>query len=285
MSDAVSLTNDGAGALLRRTREGHELSIEDVAQAIKLHPRQIRAIEDERFEALGGSTFVRGFVRNYARLLELDADAVLALVERQSSLPQAELREIRNANATMPREGRGKPFAWLGAVAPLVIVALGAGAYYLGWLNINLLRPAGWSETAVQTPAPANGGSGNTLNSPAEPVPAPGPSPAETAAAAVPLPAAQASQPPSTAESAGRSSASNRLLLRFERPSWVEVKQADGHVLLSKLHLAGTTEVIEGRPPFTLIIGNASGVQLQYGDRPVDLRPHTRVDVARLTLE
>jgi cytoskeleton protein RodZ len=285
MSDTGTLASEGAGALLRRKRESLGYSVEDVAQAIKLQPRQIQAMEDEHFEILGGSTFVRGFMRNYAKLLDLDTDAVLAVLERQASLPVAELHEVRNANVRMPREGRGKPFAWLGAVAPLVVVAAGAAAYYLGWLNIELLRPSGRSGSSLQAASPG-AASTATSSSPMQTAPSASPTAAESAVAAVPLPAAQASPAETdTVESALRADASNRLLLRFERPSWVEVKQADGHVLVSKLHPAGTSEVIEGRPPFTLIIGSASGVQLQYGDRQVDLRPYTRVDVARLTLE
>ena len=51
------------------------------------------------------------------------------------------------------------------------------------------------------------------------------------------------------------------------------------------MNAKGTTQVIEGHPPFQLVVGNASNVRLQYDEQAVDLRPHTRVEVARLTLE
>ena len=67
--------------------------------------------------------------------------------------------------------------------------------------------------------------------------------------------------------------------------SWVEIKQSDGKVLLSQLNEPGSTRVIEGVPPFDVVIGNAAQVRLKYNDAPVDLRPYFKVDVARLKLE
>ena len=74
MSEAVS----SVGAALRAAREAAGLSADAVAQQLKLHPRQVRAIEEDDYGRLPGRTFVRGFVRNYARLVNLDADAIVA---------------------------------------------------------------------------------------------------------------------------------------------------------------------------------------------------------------
>jgi cytoskeleton protein RodZ len=43
--------------------------------------------------------------------------------------------------------------------------------------------------------------------------------------------------------------------------------------------------VLYGRPPFSLVIGNAQHVHLLYDDRPVDLNPYVKVEVARFTLK
>jgi cytoskeleton protein RodZ len=71
----------------------------------------------------------------------------------------------------------------------------------------------------------------------------------------------------------------------FEGESWVEVRDANGTTIYSRLNAAGTERVIRGQPPLSLVVGNASSVKLTYHDKPVDLQPHTRVDVARITLE
>lgn len=72
----------------------------------------------------------------------------------------------------------------------------------------------------------------------------------------------------------------------FEEDAWAEVMDKDGVVLMAQLNFAGSERKIRGvNPPFTVKIGNASKVQLFYKGRQVDLTPHNRAGVARLTLE
>jgi cytoskeleton protein RodZ len=71
----------------------------------------------------------------------------------------------------------------------------------------------------------------------------------------------------------------------FDEESWVEIRDSAGNVIFSQLNQAGSERRIYGRPPLSLIVGNAHGVRLTYNEQPVDLERHTKVDVARLTLE
>ena len=73
--------------------------------------------------------------------------------------------------------------------------------------------------------------------------------------------------------------------MEFQRDSWVEITDSKGTVLMSQLNPAGSSKSIDASPPLFLTIGNAHGVKLMFNDAPVDLRPHVKVDVARLTLE
>ena len=76
--NVMSAGESSVGAWLRSAREAAGLSEDAVAQQLKLAPRQVRAIEEDDYARLPGRTFVRGFVRNYARLVHLDPDAVVA---------------------------------------------------------------------------------------------------------------------------------------------------------------------------------------------------------------
>ena len=89
---------------------------------------------------------------------------------------------------------------------------------------------------------------------------------------------------PETASAAPLVPGKRRIVMRFEKESWVEIKGRNGETLLSQLNPAGSEKVIDGDPPFQLTIGNAPSVQVTYNDQPVDLKPHFKVDVARLTL-
>ena len=71
----------------------------------------------------------------------------------------------------------------------------------------------------------------------------------------------------------------------FEADSWVEVRDRLDRVIFYQLNAAGTTRRVSGLPPLTVVVGNAHGVKMTYAGQPVDLARHTKVDVARLTLE
>ena len=87
------------------------------------------------------------------------------------------------------------------------------------------------------------------------------------------------------AASTAATGATGVLRLVVERESWVEVKDGEGNLLLSQKLPAGSEHSVEGRGRLALVIGNASGVRLSFRGQAVDLAPHTRGEVARLTLE
>lgn len=77
----------------------------------------------------------------------------------------------------------------------------------------------------------------------------------------------------------------HQLKFDFDETSWVEVKDATNKVIFAQNNPPGVQQIVSGRPPFAVVVGNASRVRLFYEDRQVDLQPYTRVDVARFTLE
>jgi cytoskeleton protein RodZ len=85
---------------------------------------------------------------------------------------------------------------------------------------------------------------------------------------------------PSDSASAG----TGRLALQFEGESWVEIRSGSGKLLVASLNTAGTERFVSGVPPFEVVIGNAQQVRLTYNDKPVDLSPYVKVEVARFTL-
>ncbi|HET7635827.1 MAG TPA: helix-turn-helix domain-containing protein [Burkholderiales bacterium] len=107
------------------------------------------------------------------------------------------------------------------------------------------------------------------------------PAASDSAAAPGAAPAAAAAAPAQAALPFGE----KQLHLVFHKDSWVEVHDKAGKRIFSKLNPAGTEQTITGTPPFSLVIGNAAGVTLTYGGKPVDLAPHTKTTVARFTLE
>lgn len=262
------------GDALTAARQAQNLSVIDVANRLKLSVHQVEALEQGAYERLPGAVFVRGFTRNYARLLKLDPDAMVRAVDAQ--LPHAVAASSASSgemNIPMPAKTGGR---W-------PIIAGLAAVVFLGAALVDVLWPESPSSSvAVAPPQPAPDSSPEPVASTAPAVEAP------PAAASNIAPAAVASQPPAAMTAnyePGANGGGPALRLAFEQQSWVQVRDAAGKVVLEALFPAGSSREISVRPPLTLVIGNAPGVRLTYGDRAIDLAPHTRVAVARLTLE
>lgn len=291
-----TIAADKPGARLMAERLAQSLSLGDIARQLKLSVRQVEALERDDHDAFAGMVFVRGFLRNYAKLLQLDPEPLLALTRAPSPAVQppvvtpAQTRHTSTARLTLP--GRG----WVLAV--LVLIVLVVAAIFenrrsqapaparplppapLAASPQHAESPPATATVPAAAPAPA------TLPPAAEPQ---GPSPAAPAAASAPATAsatAVGGTPSQLAPTAHMAAAAEQQLkLVFEGPAWVEVKDSSGAVIFSQLNDLGAERTVKGRPPLALVIGNAHAVRVSYRDRPVDLAPHTRVDVARLVLE
>src|SRR5437588_2413269 len=154
----------GPGARLKAAREDAGLSVDQVAQQLKLAPRQVRALEDEDFAQLPGRTFARGFVRNYARLLNLNGDDLLSRLPDAAHAPALEAPALHPTGAMiaeLPTASTPKTsfMRWL---IPLVLVAciVGAAAYewYRGALSPQGDAPSAQQEPLHATPAPPTSG-------------------------------------------------------------------------------------------------------------------------------
>ena len=76
-TNSASVEPISVGKTLREAREQLGLSVNEVANRIKFAPRQIESLEADDYARLPEAAFVRGFVRSYARLLELDPARLL----------------------------------------------------------------------------------------------------------------------------------------------------------------------------------------------------------------
>lgn len=84
----------GPGAQLREARRRANLSLEEVAAQLRLDRRTLRALEENEFEHLPAPTFIRGYIRSYARLLGLPPGPILEAYDYQGFSPPAILADI-----------------------------------------------------------------------------------------------------------------------------------------------------------------------------------------------
>lgn len=257
----------GPGRMLARLRDEHKLSVADVAQRLKYGARQIEALEAEEFDKLPGATFIRGMVRGYAKLLNADPQPVLDALDRRYVPGEIDL-DLRNKGTPFSKSGRRGTWIYL-ALSVLVFIVV-AGVLY-EWRTGAFPWAQFGQNTVSQEPSQPR-----PVETPAASLPE---SPATVPSAAVQTAAA----PPPVAPEAPLGE--GRIQLQFGSQSWVEIKEHDGRTLMSQLNSPGTRSVVVGRPPMTLVIGNAADVRLVYNDKPVDLKPYIQIEVARLTLK
>jgi len=99
------------GAILKKAREQKGLSFEDVYQKIKVHPRILEALEEDRSDLSLSRTHIKGFLKSYAAFLGLDAEAVVREY-LQGIAPQQILSDFSSRfELSSEEEGRGLP-AW-----------------------------------------------------------------------------------------------------------------------------------------------------------------------------
>jgi len=281
VSDVADLARDelpltSPGAMLARERAAKGLSVAEIAAQLRYSTKQIEALEVDDYAHLPGTTFVRGMIRGYAKILGTPATPMLEALERKQVPPPVTV-DLRAPRVPFP-DGRTRTtriYVWLCVAMLAVMVGVG----YEWKFGLPSLMGESGPATApevvktepAETPAPS------TVTEPVSPAPdVPDPEPA-------PVQIARAETTVSQPLPAARSTA--KLRFEFQKDAWVEVKDGGGRTLIAQISPAGTQSTVEGSPPFALTIGNATNVRLIYGERSVDLNQYIKFDVARFNLE
>jgi len=259
MTDAAEV-----GEALMRARLALGLSLEEAAQQLKFSARQLGALERGEvgaLDAVQGGAFLRGMVRGYARLVKVDPAPLLQRIAGRVALPDTDRLAARFRQPVPFSDGaRRTNLMYVSlSVALLAIV----GFVVFEWRQDGGRPPQLTVKRAAPAPRPVAPGAPQ-----AEPAPAP---------LATPVAA--------TAPDLGPPAGQRRIVLYFDQESWVEIKDGRGRTLMSQLNPAGSERAVDGTPPFSVVIGNAQFVRLNYDRNAIDLAPYVRVEVARLSLE
>ena len=282
---------EGPGARLRRCREAKQLDVATVATMLHLSEAKLSALESERFDQLPGPVYIQGYLRNYARLLGEPVEEILEAYHAWDPSAEEEPK-LEGKHRSMDKSGHrnaARAVTWLIVLGLVLLVVL--------WLQGNLKgiekRLAGGLEgvrTAV-TPAtqeeaeaaPSNGG---TMLAPLPPLPAASvdaqsdsnPEAPADDQAAVAAPETVNEPPPVIP-------AADAVVMELQEASWVEVRDATGKLRINDLLSPGSRKVLEGPPPYQILLGNAAGVRITIGGEPFDLKSRTHANVARFTLD
>lgn len=119
--------NKGLGDLLKSSRKAKQLSLDEVVDELKIQKRYIIAMEEEKFDELPGKTYEKGFLRNYANLLEIEVDYVMELYSELYNLPTETVETIENdekVEKEVKVDKKSKLFLYLGVSVFAIIIII-----------------------------------------------------------------------------------------------------------------------------------------------------------------
>lgn len=307
---AVSMTT---GERLRQAREQLGMSQQVVAERLCLKMSTVRDIEEDNISADLASTFVRGYIRSYAKLVHVPEEELLPMLAKQAPLKAAKVAPMQSfslGKRRKKRDGWLMSFTWL---IGFVVVGL-TGAWW--WQNhkaqqdeiatmavqssAQLSQGEGQSiplndDNADTSTPPADDGSSNAQPPASDNGTAQAQAPAATtqqpavvapSQATIPAPAAPAApEPAAPVAESGAAADLNALVMDFSADCWLQVTDASGKTLFSGIQKSGGKLSLNGTAPYKLTIGAPAAVQIQYQGKPVDLSRFIKSNrVARLTV-
>jgi cytoskeleton protein RodZ len=293
---AADPAHDGsltAGAILRAARVRQGVHIAMLAAAIKVSPRKLDALENDRYDELPDATFTRALAQTVCRALKIDAAPVLA------KLPEGAMRALEQVSAGLNTPFRERPGrVEIGnSVPPMPLVwggvaLLAAAALVAFWpadgprLSLDMFSSAAPEAATTTVKLPPAAGAAST------PLAAVEVATAGTAAASAGSAASAASVPAGAIETVHSAPPIDLaqdpvkgVSLVTTEASWIEIVDANGQSLLSRVVTPGETVNVDGALPLKVKVGNARGTQLVFKGQVLDLERFTRDNVARVELK
>ncbi len=321
--EVVVSSRSNPGETLRKARESKNMAQADAAEQLNLTLRALTQVEAGAFDKLPGHTFARGYIRAYAKLLELDQDRLVAefdaftgtdsagsnvhalgRIEEPKHLAHSLLRLVSIALLLgllaisffwwQEQSSDKNNDAIVNRALEHVEVESADGTTQIHPLDEPEDQAVADGQTLLSEPAnelPTELTAGSQLPEPAAAelatvtdAPAPVVPPSSVAAIA-PVVAAPVIDVPASAPAAVQVAAGQALVnIKFTANCWAQVTDANGKVLFSALKRAGETLELAGKPPLELRLGFARGAQVSYNGQLVDVAPYTSGETARMKL-
>lgn len=295
MSEHGQRSPASPGGMLRVARQAAGIHIEALAVALKVPVSKLEALEADNYQVLPDAVFVRALASSVCRSLKMDPAPVLALMPRSSMPRLAADNEGINASFKDGTEKVGRSAIVANAMHPAILAAM--------VLVLGAVTMAFFPRSLHETPAVASSVDQKPMDASSEPTGAvdmPGTvasvgmviAPAATEAVSESLPVlsstADTESPPSSPGPAFVVQSSDEvqlLVLRARSDSWVQVRDVTGATVLQKILSSGESAVVPGKPPLSVVVGNAGATEVMVRGKVLDLAPITRDNVARFEVK
>jgi len=233
------------GQIIKATRIARGLSLESVSKSLCISKNRLTYLEEDH-EKVACDVYTLGFLKSYAHFLGLDEQELIQKFKAQALQPQSS-----HLNFPAPLPGRGMPSFKILGLSLFAIIAVALGWRWFGDHKTSPASQEILTTEAVPTPEPEKKEEVKIAETP--PLPEEDSEPVKTVAEPLETPIAEA-QPPS-------------VILKATTESWVEVRNKEGEVVVSRLFQPGESYEFKNPQDLVLKTGKAEGIELTFGEK------------------
>ncbi|MBU2908562.1 cytoskeleton protein RodZ [Vibrio splendidus] len=292
-----------AGTLLKNKRESLGLTQKQISDRLKLRVTLIQQIEENQFESDQVATFMRGYIRSYAKYVNLDEKVVLNALHHSGDAQHQEQEMLSFSRKTKTEKHNSRIMLLTWSIFAVIV-----GISSLWWwqnqqqdtLSQSLANTESSDELVVEESLDPELTSLEVIeaeqNTETSPVTENSDELTEVSSAEdsvtldpvevieeVPE-AADVASVTAEPETVAPEAVVNELVMQFSADCWIQVKDASGKTLSTGIKKAGQTLNLSGTAPYKVILGAPEGVSMTFASEPVDLSGYTSGKVARITL-
>ena len=278
----------GSGSLLATQRKKQNRTVEEIADELNLSITQIRTIELDQSEGLPEPTYVRGYIRAYARLLGMDADTVLEHYLNPNWQRGSRLDDIpRGIGSANEREKSS--FFTPGKIVTLIVLLSTIGFLWVsGQINkifsndvapVAVSSQPSESDDSLQTsPVVGSLDRAQNVEEPVKPIQA------DQETAVDSNESLQDENSEDQSVSVNPAGVENTLSLSFTDTSWVDIRDGTGERLAYRSYAQGEDLVVKATTPMSVFIANAKAVSATLNDQSYDISQYREGVFARFTI-
>ena len=275
----IDVENMGPGEQLAYYRTQRRLSKQHIADKLYLSPRVIKFLEADDYKQLPPSIFVRGYIRNYAKILEIPAEPLLESYERRASQKFSPTHhhvrpQVKKEDETTSGDSWFKILTSVILMVALVLMALWQIYPPDSTLPVPEEDPneetviaihsipieTDGSENDDNAYTPPSEGNGETENTSDTPTNTNGNNTANTPPTVNPAPKPAVNP--------------NVFTLSLSRDTWMKISDAEDKTLFNGIGKAGKQVSLEGKPPFNIKVGHTQGITLEYKETTMSLKDY-----------
>tara|TARA_B100000959_G_scaffold284891_1_gene357807 strand:- start:384 stop:1295 length:912 start_codon:yes stop_codon:yes gene_type:complete len=292
-SETKNDSSETVGNVLRKKREVIGLSIDNIANQLNLDPKLIESLEKNDYVKFNIETYIKGYLRAYAKVLDLDGDTIINLYKESN--PEKTPEILPNVKPKSQRNSGDKSVKLFSYIIALTVAVSILVWYQNNFLvqppeeNLNITNIKTYENTNIngvdidykiinhtnswQWPINKADTNYESNNNVLEPV----------------VSKTTQDKIENTADINEVSEhniqqSNDTIVLNLTGDSWVEIYDEEGGRLFLDLARSGKNYIINGNSPFDILLGAANQVSIEFNGSSVDIEPYIKFGIARFTL-